>query len=91
MKDEKLTSALLSRIRKTRGQIEGVERMISADKYCIDIINQIHAARRALDAITLILIENHVSTCVKEGLTQKGKSKNLIEELTRTLNQYLKK
>jgi len=91
MKAEKLTSALLSRIQKIRGQIEGVERMISADKYCIDIINQIHASRRALDAIALILIENHVSTCVKEGLTQKGKSKNLIEELTHTLNQYLKK
>lgn len=81
---------LEKRSRRIIGQIEGVSRMISDQKYCIDIVNQIHAARRALDKLGLIIIENHVKTCVKNKLTSKNGSKNIIEELTQTLDQFLR-
>ncbi len=91
MKNAEFSSILVSRVQKVRGQVEGIERMISADKYCIDIINQIHAARRALDRMALMLIENHVKTCVKDALTEKTNVQPIIEELTKTLDQFLKK
>lgn len=91
MKNAEFSSALLERVQKVRGQVEGVERMISADKYCIDVINQIHAARRALDRMALMLVENHVRTCVKNALTEKKNTEPMIEELTKTLDQFLKK
>ena len=90
MNDEKLSAALLSRVQKIRGQVEGIERMLHDDKYCIDVINQIHAARRALDKMALMLIENHLKTCVKNALTEKKNVQPIIEELTRTLDQFLK-
>lgn len=90
MKSVELNLSLRERIQRIRGQVEGVERMISADKYCIDIINQIHAARRALDRMALMLIENHVKTCVKTALTEKKNAEPMIEELTKTLDQFLK-
>jgi len=84
------STSLVSRIRKVKGQVEGIERMLREEKYCIDIINQIHAVRRALDRVALLLIENHVKTCVKEKLTQKDQTNDIIEELVQTLDRYLK-
>jgi DNA-binding FrmR family transcriptional regulator len=59
--------ALLSRVRRIEGQVRGVHRMISEDAYCIDILTQISAATRALQAVALGLLEGHLGHCVMEA------------------------
>ena len=90
MIDQKTKKEAASRMTRIEGQIRGIAKMIQEGKYCIDVINQIHAARRALDRMGFMLIENHINTCIKNGLTKKNDSKNLIGELTKTLDQFLK-
>ena len=58
------TDALLKRLRRIEGQIRGLQRMVEADAYCIDILTQISAATRALEAVALQLLDGHLRHCV---------------------------
>lgn len=64
--------ALLARLRRIEGQVRGVARMVDQDTYCIDILTQISAANRALQAVALGLLESHLSHCVAEATAQGG-------------------
>ena len=56
--------AYLARMRRIEGQVRGIERMIASDTYCIDVLTQISAATKALQAVSLGLLEDHMSHCV---------------------------
>ena len=58
---------LLNRLRRIRGQVDGVERMIEEDRYCIDVLTQISAAQAALDKVALGLLDDHTRHCVLEA------------------------
>ena len=58
---------LLNRLRRIRGQVSGVERMVEDDRYCIEILTQIAAIRAALDKVALGLLDAHVRNCVIGG------------------------
>jgi DNA-binding FrmR family transcriptional regulator len=64
--------ALLVRLRRIEGQVRGVARMVDEDTYCIDILTQISAASRALQAVALGLLEGHLSHCVAEATAKGG-------------------
>ncbi len=91
MNNPELAEDLSKRSLKIVGQVQGIERMIGENKYCIDVINQIHAARRALDKMALMLIEDHVRTCVKKALTEKKNAQPIIEELTKAMDRLFRK
>jgi DNA-binding FrmR family transcriptional regulator len=55
---------LLSRLRRIEGQIRGIEGMVADDRYCIDVLTQIAAARAALDKVALGLLDDHTHHCV---------------------------
>ena len=55
---------LIKRLSRIEGQIRGVSKMVDADKYCIDIITQISAARAALDKVAVELIRDHARHCL---------------------------
>ncbi len=55
---------LAARLRRIEGQIRGIEAMVDADRYCIDILTQISAARAALDKVALGLLDDHAHHCV---------------------------
>ncbi len=55
---------LLARLRRIEGQIRGIEGMVRDDRYCIDVITQISAARAALDKVALGLLDDHAHHCV---------------------------
>lgn len=57
----------LHRLRRIRGQLDGVERMIDQRRYCPDIITQVQAIRSALSALESKLLEEHLNNCVKEA------------------------
>ncbi|MGZ4633402.1 MAG: metal-sensitive transcriptional regulator [Actinomycetes bacterium] len=61
------TDALLRRPRRIEGQVRGLQRMVEADAYCIDILTRVSAATRALEAVDLQLLDDHLRHCVIEA------------------------
>jgi len=57
----------LNRLRRVEGQIRGLQRMVEQDKYCIDVLTQVAAATKALQAFSLELLEEHLATCVVDA------------------------
>ena len=57
----------LSRLRKIMGQIAGIERMITAERYRPEVVQQIRAATSALKALELAIVKSHMSTCIKKS------------------------
>jgi len=55
---------LLKCLARVEGQVRGVSRMVEQDRYCIDVLTQINAARAALDQIALGLLDGHLRTCL---------------------------
>lgn len=64
--------ALAKRLRRIEGQIRGLQRMVEQDTYCIDVLTQISAATRALEAVALNLLEDHLHHCVHEAIAAGG-------------------
>ncbi|AUS77756.1 metal-sensitive transcriptional regulator [Actinoalloteichus sp. AHMU CJ021] len=62
----------LKRLRRVEGQVRGLSRMIENDSYCIDVLTQIAAATKALQAVSLGLLDDHLRHCVSEALTEGG-------------------
>lgn len=56
------------RLRKIAGQVSALERMVDADRYCVDVLLQIAAVRGALDRVGKLLLESHVGTCVSDAI-----------------------
>lgn len=55
---------LLRRLARMEGQVRGISRMVERDEYCIDILQQTAALRAAVDAVSLLLMEDHVDGCL---------------------------
>ncbi|MSO41425.1 MAG: metal-sensitive transcriptional regulator [Solirubrobacterales bacterium] len=55
---------LIKRLRRIAGQIDGLERMVEDERYCIDILTQVSAAQAALDKVALALLDDHARHCV---------------------------
>ena len=64
--------AHLKRLRRIEGQVRGLQRMIDEDKYCIDILTQVSAATRALQSLSLALLEEHLAGCVVDAAQRGG-------------------
>ncbi|SDQ58811.1 metal-sensitive transcriptional regulator [Thermostaphylospora chromogena] len=64
--------AYLARLRRVEGQIRGLQRMVEDDAYCIDVLTQVAAATRALQAVALGLLEDHIGHCVAEAVNAGG-------------------
>lgn len=85
---EKLKKELISRLNRIEGQLRGVRRMIENDTYCDDVLNVIASIQAALHGTALLLLENHMKSCVTEQI-QDGDLK-VIEELMKTLRRMYK-
>ena len=59
--------AYLKRLRRIEGQVRGLQRMVEEDTYCIDVLTQISAATRALQAVAVGLLQDHLGHCVTPG------------------------
>lgn len=62
----------LQRLRRVEGQVRGVARMIEEDTYCIDVLTQISAATKALQAVALMLLDEHLNHCVSDAVQEGG-------------------
>ena len=70
---------LLARLRRIEGQIRGIETMVTEDRYCIDVLTQISAARAALDKVALGLLDDHTQHCVMGAATDAERSEKAAE------------
>ena len=76
-----------ARLAKIEGQIRAVRKMVTEDRYCIDVVRQVQAARSALSGVESLIIDDHVDTCVQRAL-QAGKTderKEKVNELVSIL------
>ncbi|WP_367138123.1 metal-sensitive transcriptional regulator [Saccharothrix sp. HUAS TT1] len=64
--------AVLKRLRRVEGQVRGLQRMVEGDEYCIDVLTQVAAATKALQAVSLNLLDEHLKHCVADALAQGG-------------------
>jgi DNA-binding FrmR family transcriptional regulator len=64
--------ALQKRLRRIEGQVRGLQRMVDEDTYCIDVLTQISAATKALEAVALNLLEGHLRHCVHDAIAAGG-------------------
>jgi DNA-binding FrmR family transcriptional regulator len=81
---EKATSdKALKNLNRVEGQIRGIAKMVEADRYCIDVVTQIEAARAALARIESDLLRQHLGHCVHRAMNSKNASEQekVIEEL----------
>ncbi len=58
---------LLNRLRRIEGQVRGIARMVEDDRYCIDVLTQLSAVRKAVDAVALELVDDHVRHCIADS------------------------
>ena len=70
----------LKRLSYVEGHVAGVKRMVEDDKYCVDILKQTYAIRRAIEKVEALLLEGHLDTCVVEGIKD-GRDKEVLGEL----------
>ena len=58
----------LKRLRRIEGQVRGLQRMVEQDTYCIDVLTQVSAATKALQAVALGLLDDHLGHCVRDAV-----------------------
>jgi DNA-binding FrmR family transcriptional regulator len=64
--------AIQKRLRRVEGQVRGLQRMVEEDAYCIDVLTQVSAATKALQAVALELLDGHLSHCVADAIAKGG-------------------
>ena len=70
----------LKRLSYIEGHLSGIRKMLEEDKYCVDVLKQTYAVRRAIEKMESILLEGHLHTCVVEGI-KNGREEAVVGEL----------
>ena len=70
----------LKRLSYIEGHLSGIRKMLEEDKYCVDVLKQTYAVRRAIEKMESLLLEGHLRSCVVEGMTT-GRADEMVEEL----------
>jgi CsoR family transcriptional regulator, copper-sensing transcriptional repressor len=70
----------LKRLAFIEGHIQGIKRMVEQDKYCVDILKQTYAVRRAIEKTEQLTLDGHLHNCVVEGIKE-GRDEQVIAEL----------
>ncbi|MCP5095045.1 MAG: metal-sensitive transcriptional regulator [Chloroflexi bacterium] len=72
------------RLASAAGHIKGIERMVSEDTYCIDIIKQIQAVQAALNKVNTMMLDNHLHTCVTTAIRGEDpdERERMLQEIT---------
>ncbi|SDI97911.1 DNA-binding transcriptional regulator, FrmR family [Arthrobacter subterraneus] len=82
--------AYLQRLRRIEGQVRGIARMVDEDQYCIDVLTQVAAINKALHAVSIGLLEEHIAHCVVKASDEsqdagEAKVKEAVDAIARLL------
>jgi len=89
MLNEQSQKQALKRLKTIEGQIRGLEKMVGERRYCIDILNQVAAVRRALDSVSMLVLKKHVETCVSESI-KANKGHKVIDEMMESVGRFVR-
>ena len=80
---------LIRRLKKIEGQVKGIQRMVDADKYCVDVLIQVAAVRAAINRVGTIIFEHHSRECMRDAV-ESSDQEAAIEELVGVLSKFIK-
>jgi DNA-binding FrmR family transcriptional regulator len=84
-------SDYLARLRRIEGQVRGLQRMVEEDQYCIDVLTQVAAATKALQAFSVGLLEEHLATCVVDAAKAgDGRAEVKVREATDAIARLIR-
>src|SRR5579859_2887050 len=76
---------VIKRLNYIEGHLKGIRKMVDEDKYCVDILRQTYAVRKAIEKLESLILENHLASCVPEGIRE-GREEAVIAELLQLYN-----
>src|SRR5881396_2102719 len=85
---EKDRAQLIRRLARLEGQVRGIARMVERDEYCIDILQQTAALRAAVDALSILVLEDHVQGCVRTA-AERGEADAYVDEVMDVVRRTL--
>ncbi|MGH7369423.1 MAG: metal-sensitive transcriptional regulator [Candidatus Methylomirabilaceae bacterium] len=90
MINEETKRKALARLNRIEGQVQGVQRMVEEEQYCVDILTQISAIQGALEQVRKILLGRHIESCVAEAIAsgRQGDRQKKIDELLDVFSRY---
>ena len=77
----------LASLKRIEGQIRGIIKMIDKGEYCIDVLNQIKAAKSALVTVESKVLKKHIESCIKESITNREVLDEKVNELLKLINK----
>jgi CsoR family transcriptional regulator, copper-sensing transcriptional repressor len=80
---------IMARLRRVEGQVRGVQKMVDEDRYCIDVLSQVNAARAALESVALQLLADHTEHCVAEAI-RSGAGTKKVRELNEAVERLVR-
>jgi DNA-binding FrmR family transcriptional regulator len=81
--------AVLTRLHRIEGQIRGIGKMVEEDRYCIEVLTQVNAARAALESVALRLLSDHTEHCVTEAI-RSGGGRAKVRELNEAVERLVR-
>ncbi len=81
---------LLNRLRRVEGQIRGLQQMVEADRYCVDVLTQISAVTKALQSVAVGLLDDHLRHCVRDAIKTEHDGDVIVTEATEAIERLLK-
>ena len=71
---------VIKRLNYIDGHLAGIRRMVEEDQYCVDVLKQTYAVRRAIEKLEAVLLDGHLHTCVVDGVRD-GREEQVVGEL----------
>ena len=79
---------ILNRLATIEGHLKGIRKMVEADEYCVDILQQTAALRAAVDALSILILEDHVQGCVRTA-AERGEADQYVDEVVDVVRRTL--
>ena len=90
MIDDETKGKAQGRLRRIEGQVQGLQRMIAADAYCVDVLFQVSAVQGALDQVQKLLLGRHIESCVADALRSGSRTERQrkVDELLDVFSRF---
>jgi DNA-binding FrmR family transcriptional regulator len=85
MPSEDSKKAALNRLASIEGHLRGIRKMVEEDQYCVDVLKQTYAVKRAIDVFESAMLRDHLASCVLEGVRE-GRDQEVLGELAELLD-----
>jgi DNA-binding FrmR family transcriptional regulator len=82
------SAQLMRRLSRMEGQVRGIARMIEREEYCVDILQQTAALRAAVDALSILVLEDHVQGCIRTAAAR-GEADQYVDEVIDVVRRTL--